>query len=147
VLGPSPLPTSPPPTIVRIDSSPGWGPRNSKLSPVCPTLIRIAAVGNPTLAHAGFLTVATSVRHSGQAVCPAQLHDVQAALRWLRHNPLGLLGAPDRIGMQEHSAGVRLAAMASLNPRPGTPRVRRTPMARMEHRHALHCRAVVARRP
>jgi acetyl esterase/lipase len=109
VLGPAPLPTSRLPTIVRIDGCPGWGPgdRSSALLPFA----------NPALAQAGFLTVAISVRHSGQAVFPAQLHDVQAALRWLRLNPLGLPIDPDRIGVWGHSAGGHLAAMAGLNPR------------------------------
>ena len=106
VLGPAPLPTSPLPTIVRIDGCPGWGPgnRSSALLPFA----------NPALARAGFVTIAISVRHSGQAIFPAQLHDVQAALRWLRLNPLGLPVDPDHIGVWGHSAGGHLAALAGL---------------------------------
>jgi acetyl esterase/lipase len=121
VLGPAPLPTSPLATVVRIDGCPGWGPgdRSSALLPFA----------NRALAQAGFLTVAISVRHSGQALFPAQLHDVQAALRWLRVNPLGLPVDPDHIGVWGHSAGGHLAALAGLTafgagrrPGRGTPR-------------------------
>ena len=106
VLGPAPLPTAPLPTIVRIDGCPGWGPgdRSSAMLPFA----------NPALARAGFLTVAISVRHSGQAIFPAQLRDVQAALRWLRQNPVGLPVDPDHIGAWGHSAGGHLAALAGL---------------------------------
>lgn len=106
VLGPAPLPTTPLPTVVRIDGCPGWGPgdRSSALLPFA----------NPALVRAGFLTVAISVRHTGQAIFPAQLHDVQAALDWLHHNPLGLPIDPDRIGIWGQSAGGHLAALAGL---------------------------------
>ncbi|WP_166679387.1 alpha/beta hydrolase [Kribbella pratensis] len=70
---------------------------------------------NPAMARAGFLAVGISVRHTGQAV-PAQLHDVQAAVRWLRRNPLGLPVDPERIGIWGQSAGGHLAAMAGVNP-------------------------------
>jgi acetyl esterase/lipase len=69
---------------------------------------------NPALARAGLLTVAISVRHSGQAVFPAQLHDVQAALRWIHLNPIGLPIDPDRVGIWGQSAGGHLAALAGL---------------------------------
>jgi acetyl esterase/lipase len=69
---------------------------------------------NPALAQAGFLTVAISVRPSGQAVFPAQLRDARAALSWLRTNPLGLPIDPDHIGVWGHSAGGHLAALVGL---------------------------------
>jgi dipeptidyl aminopeptidase/acylaminoacyl peptidase len=69
----------------------------------------------PAMARAGFLAVAISVRHSGQAVFPAQLEDVQAAVRWLRRNPLGLPVDVDHIGVWGQSAGGHLAAMAGLS--------------------------------
>lgn len=114
VLGPEPLPTAPLPTVVRIDGCPGWGPgdRSSALLPFA----------NPVLARAGFLTIAISVRHSGQAVFPAQLDDVQAALRWVHRNPLGLPIDPGRVGVWGQSAGGHLAALAGLH------RSRRTPI-------------------
>lgn len=115
VLGPAPLPTSPLATIVRIDGCPGWGPgdRSSAMLPFA----------NPALARAGLLTVAISVRHSGQAIFPAPLRDVQAALRWLRQNQVDLPVDPGRIGVWGHSAGGHLAAMAGLTALGhGTPR-------------------------
>ena len=106
VVGPAPLPECPLPTVLRIDGCPGWGPgdRSSAQLPFA----------NPALARAGFMTVAISVRHSGQAVFPAQLHDVQAALRWLRVTPRGFPFDPDRVGVWGQSAGGHLAAMAGL---------------------------------
>ena len=106
VLGPSPLPDTPLPTVVRIDGCPGWGPghRNAGIGPFA----------NPVLAEAGFLTVSVSVRHSRQAMFPAQLHDAQAAVRWLRTNPLRLPIDGTRIGIWGQSAGGHLAALLAL---------------------------------
>ncbi len=107
VLGPSPLPTSPVPAIIRIDGCPAWGPGPRSTAMVAP-------FANPVLAEAGFLTVAMTPRHSQQAVFPAQLNDVVAAIEWLRTNPLGLPVDPDRIGIWGHSAGGHLAALAGV---------------------------------
>lgn len=100
--------TRPTPAVLRIDGCPAWGPgdRSSAMLPFV----------NPALAKAGFLTVAISVRHSGQAVFPAQLLDVQAALSWLRSNPLGLPIDAEHIGVWGQSAGGHLAALAGLTP-------------------------------
>lgn len=106
VLGPYPLPETPLPTVVRIDGLPAWG-RGTRSTAMLP-------FANPLLAEAGFLTVAPSVRDSGRAVFPAQLDDIRATLRWLRHNPLGLPIAGDRIGIWGQSAGGHLAALAGL---------------------------------
>jgi acetyl esterase/lipase len=109
VLGPAPLPAAPTPTVVRVDGCPGWGPgdRADALLPFA----------NPALARAGFLTIAISVRHTGQATFPAQLQDVQAALRWLRRNPLDLPIDPHHVGLWGQSAGGHLAALAGLTSR------------------------------
>ncbi|WP_432894484.1 alpha/beta hydrolase fold domain-containing protein [Kribbella sp. CA-245084] len=100
-------PSEPVPVVVRVDGCPGWGPgdRGAAMLPF---------VG-PAMARAGFLAVGISVRHSGQAVFPAQLEDVQAAVSWLRRNPLGLPVDVEHIGVWGQSAGGHLAAMAGLS--------------------------------
>lgn len=107
VVGPSPLPVRPVPVVVRIDGCPGWGPGDRRAA--------MLPFVNPAMARAGFLAVGISVRHSGQAVFPAQLQDVQAAVRWVRRNRLGLPVDAERIGVWGQSAGGHLAAMAGLN--------------------------------
>ncbi|MFC7622131.1 prolyl oligopeptidase family serine peptidase [Microlunatus sp. GCM10028923] len=107
ILGPLPLPTVPVPVIVRIDGCPAWGPGPRSAAMVAP-------FANPLLAERGFLTVAMTPRNSSQAVFPAPLDDVLAAISWLRANPLGLPVDPQRIGLWGHSAGGHLAALAGL---------------------------------
>lgn len=59
----------------------------------------------------GYVCVATEYRLSGEATWPAQLHDVKAALRWLRANA-GRLGVdPQKIAVWGNSAGGHLALM------------------------------------
>lgn len=65
----------------------------------------------PMLAAAGFVFVSVNYRLSDQAIFPAQLHDVKAAVRWVRANA-GALGIdPERIGVWGHSAGGHLTAL------------------------------------
>jgi acetyl esterase/lipase len=63
----------------------------------------------------GLAVASVQYRHSAEAVFPAQLHDLKAAVRWLRRygNELGL--DPDRIGVWGESAGGHLAALLALN--------------------------------
>lgn len=63
---------------------------------------------------AGLAVATIDYRHAGEAVFPAQLHDVKAAIRYLRlhSRELGLDGA--RIGVWGESAGGHLAALAGL---------------------------------
>jgi acetyl esterase/lipase len=69
---------------------------------------------NPLLVSQGFVTASMTYRLSGEAHWPVPLHDVHAAVRWLRTHA-GEYGAdPDRIGIWGHSAGAHLAAMAAL---------------------------------
>jgi acetyl esterase/lipase len=100
------LPSDPLPVVVRVDGCPGWGPGDRRAA-------MLPFVG-PAMARAGLLAVAISVRDSGQAVFPAQLEDVQAAVSWLRRNPLGLPVDVDHIGIWGQSAGGHLAAMTGL---------------------------------
>ncbi len=68
----------------------------------------------PYLATHGFFAVSIDHRLSGEAKFPAQIHDVMAAIRWVRANA-GRYGAdPDRIGILGLSAGGHLAALAGL---------------------------------
>ncbi|MFF7754641.1 alpha/beta hydrolase fold domain-containing protein [Streptomyces sp. NPDC007971] len=63
---------------------------------------------------AGLALVCVDYRHSLEAPFPAQLHDVKAAVRYVRRHA-GLLGiAPERIGAWGESAGGHLAALAGL---------------------------------
>ncbi len=64
---------------------------------------------------AGIAVASVSYRHSAEAQFPAQIHDVKAAIRWLRFfaNELGL--DPQRIGLFGDSAGGHLALLAAQN--------------------------------
>jgi acetyl esterase/lipase len=66
---------------------------------------------NNLFAAHGFFTVSVEYRLSQQALFPAQLHDVKAAVRWLRANADQLHIDPQRIGVWGHSAGAHLAAL------------------------------------
>lgn len=67
------------------------------------------------LAERGFVTASTSYRFSEVAAFPAQIHDVKAAIRFLRANA-GLFGIdPERIGIWGGSAGGHLAALAAVS--------------------------------
>ncbi|MFE2310966.1 alpha/beta hydrolase fold domain-containing protein, partial [Streptomyces sp. NPDC059411] len=67
-----------------------------------------------TVTAAGLALVSVDYRHSLEAPFPAQLHDVKAAIRYVRHfaSVLGVDG--DRIGVWGESAGGHLAALAGL---------------------------------
>jgi acetyl esterase/lipase len=66
------------------------------------------------LAQAGFVVATVDYRLSGEAQFPAQLHDVKAAIRWVRGNaePLGV--DPARMITWGESAGGHLAMLAAL---------------------------------
>jgi acetyl esterase/lipase len=65
----------------------------------------------PMLAGAGYGVLSVNYRLSDAAHFPAQLHDVKAAVRWVRANADELGVDPDRIGVWGHSAGGHLAAL------------------------------------
>jgi acetyl esterase/lipase len=68
------------------------------------------------LARAGFVAFSVDYRlfHDGQNRWPAQLDDVQRAVRWVRANAARYGVDPDRIGAFGHSAGAQLAAMLGM---------------------------------
>jgi acetyl esterase/lipase len=64
----------------------------------------------------GIAVAAVQYRHSREAPFPAQVHDVKAAVRWLRHHGdrLGVDGS--RFGAWGSSAGGYLATMLAVTP-------------------------------
>ncbi|MCK2217029.1 cellulose binding domain-containing protein [Actinomadura sp. ATCC 31491] len=71
----------------------------------------IAEVFNPL----GFAVAGVSVRSSSQAIFPAQVHDIKAAIRWLRANAATYQIDPNRIAMMGDSSGGWLTEMATLS--------------------------------
>lgn len=68
------------------------------------------------LARRGLVTVSIELRPSTEAVFPAALQDVKAALRWLRAQAAHWEIDPDRLGTMGHSSGAQLALLAALTP-------------------------------
>ena len=68
------------------------------------------------LGRRGYVCVACEYRLSGEARWPAPLHDVKAALRWMRANSARLGIAPAKITVQGISAGAHLALMVAATP-------------------------------
>ena len=63
------------------------------------------------LGRIGFTSVACEYRLSGEAKWPAQLHDVKAALRWMRANSSSVGIDPQKIAVSGNSAGGHLSLM------------------------------------
>lgn len=63
------------------------------------------------LGREGYVCVASEYRLVPEATWPALLHDVKAALRWMRANADRLGIDPDRIAVSGNSAGAHLALM------------------------------------
>jgi acetyl esterase/lipase len=68
------------------------------------------------LGRLGYVCVACEYRLSGEAKWPAQLHDVKAALRWMRANAAALGLDPARVSVSGNSAGGHLALMLAGTP-------------------------------
>ncbi|MFG1625393.1 alpha/beta hydrolase fold domain-containing protein [Kribbella sp. NPDC049227] len=66
------------------------------------------------LLDAGSAVANIQYRLSGEATFPAQLHDVKAAVRWLRHHAGELRLDPRRVGAWGDSAGGHLAALLAV---------------------------------
>jgi acetyl esterase/lipase len=73
---------------------------------------------SPYLATHGFFAVSIDYRLSGEVPFPAQIHNVKAAIRWLRANAERFSIDPQRIGIWGDSAGAHLAALAGVTGRP-----------------------------
>ena len=68
------------------------------------------------LGREGSVCVASEYRLAKEAQWPAQLHDVKAAIRWMRANADELGIDPDRIAVCGASSGAHLALMAAGTP-------------------------------
>ena len=66
------------------------------------------------LVASGIAVASIDYRLSGEARFPAQLHDVKAAIRWLRGRGQEVGIDPDRIAVWGESAGGHLATMATV---------------------------------
>jgi acetyl esterase/lipase len=65
------------------------------------------------LGRIGYVCVATEYRLAGEAKWPAQIHDVKAALRWMRANSARLGIDPKKISISGNSAGAHLSLLAA----------------------------------
>lgn len=63
----------------------------------------------------GYCVVGVNYRMSGEAKFPALIHDVKAAIRWIRANARTYLFDPDRIATWGGSAGGYLSLMAGVS--------------------------------
>ncbi|MFC7618997.1 alpha/beta hydrolase fold domain-containing protein [Microlunatus sp. GCM10028923] len=102
LLLPVPAPLEPAPAVVYLHHG-GWrqGDRSYGGYPW----------NGPILAAHGFVVASVSYRFTSVAPFPAQLHDVKAAVRWLRANADHYGIDHDRIGALGDSAGGHLAAL------------------------------------
>ncbi|BCY07042.1 alpha/beta hydrolase [Actinoplanes sp. L3-i22] len=76
---------------------------------------QLAAAGIPErILAAGFALARVTYRLSGEARFPAQLHDLKAAVRWLRGYAAELGLDPSRFGVWGESAGGHLASLTAL---------------------------------
>src|SRR5829696_2638941 len=99
-----PTPTGPMPVVI-FSSGSAWMATNGRQ-------------GGPALAaelnKAGYAVAGVAIRTSAQTTFPGQLHDVKAAIRWLRANAGKYNLNPARIGIAGESSGGWLAAMAAV---------------------------------
>jgi acetyl esterase/lipase len=63
----------------------------------------------------GYAVVSVNYRMSGEAIFPALVHDLKAAIRWIRANAEAFLFDPDRIATWGGSAGGYLSLMAGVS--------------------------------
>lgn len=66
------------------------------------------------LVAGGFAVARAQYRHGREAPFPAQIHDVKAAVRWVRHHAGDLELDAGRVAAWGHSAGGYLAAMLAV---------------------------------
>lgn len=110
-----PASEQPVPAVVWIHGG-GWLDGDRRYPP--PTVPVELLYGS--ILRAGLAVVSIDYRHSLEAPFPAQLHDVKAALRYVRRFAADLGIDGDRIGVWGESAGGHLAALAGLVRADGT---------------------------
>lgn len=76
--------------------------------------IAFQTLGTPLL-NAGFAVVAINHRSSREAVFPAQIHDVKAAIRYIRGNAEQYQIDPAFVGITGYSSGGHLSAFAGTS--------------------------------
>jgi len=62
----------------------------------------------------GYALVGVNYRMSGEAIFPALIHDIKAAIRWIRANAAQFLFDPNRVATWGGSAGGYLSLMAGV---------------------------------
>lgn len=102
IVAPQGEPDSPRPAILFVHGG-GWIGGEKSTS------------ANNWLAAAGFVTASVHYRLTDVAPFPAQIHDVKAAIRWLRDHADEWNIDPDKIGVWGSSAGGHLAAMCAVS--------------------------------
>lgn len=68
------------------------------------------------LGRIGYVCVAAEYRLAPKSKWPAQIHDVKAALRWMRANAVRLGIDPQKIAVSGNSAGGHLSLMVAATP-------------------------------
>jgi len=68
------------------------------------------------LGREGYVCIACEYRLAGESQWPAQIHDVKAAIRWIRANAAELNIDPERIAICGASSGAQLALIAAGTP-------------------------------
>ena len=131
-----PAPQGPPPTHANLDYAPAepatsnghkldlYMPAGAKPWPVviwtggsawmADTGKRGAGALALQLNPAGYAVAGVSIRSSSQVQFPGQLHDIKAAIRWLRANAANYNLDPDHIAIMGDSSGGWTTAMAAL---------------------------------
>jgi len=106
---------APRPLVVYVHGG-GWAHANPRVGAAIVNFPVVLA----HLAERGYVVASIEYRFSGEAPFPAQLEDLQAALRFLRANAerFGIDGA--RVGLWGMSAGAQLAALNTVNCAAGT---------------------------
>ncbi|ACU73989.1 alpha/beta hydrolase fold protein-3 domain protein [Catenulispora acidiphila DSM 44928] len=104
-------PQSPVPVVVWMHGGAFWeGDRRYLPSNLAPNAVF------DTLVASGIAAATIDYRLSGEATYPAQLHDVRAAIRYLRSNAATWGLDATRVGVWGESSGGTLGALAALAP-------------------------------